>query len=141
MDFDNQYLSYDEYVELGGSLDRAPFNILELEARKSIDKYTSGRLKDLEQQVIEVKICTYHLINLLNSYSVCENQNKGISSENIDGYSISYSQVNENTSKAKIAEVKDIIRNDLAECKLADGTPYLYLGGVRYDNKWKYYLL
>lgn len=141
MDFDNQYLSYDEYVELGGSLHRAPFNILELEARKSIDKYTFGRLKNLEEQITETKVCEFHLINLINAYSAYEKQKKGISSENTDGYSISYGQVTENISKAKINEIKSIIKNDLAECKLPDGTPYLYVGGVKVDNKWKYNLL
>ena len=42
MEFSNQYLTYQEYLELGGSLEETPFNILELEAQKNIDKYTFG---------------------------------------------------------------------------------------------------
>lgn len=128
MEFDNQYLTYAEYIELGGTLEETPFNILELEAHKNIDKYTFGRLKDLEEQINEVKICEFILISLLNTYSVYENQNKSISSENTDGYSISYAQATENVSKAKTNEIKGIIKTYLAECKLEDGTPYLYCG-------------
>lgn len=128
MEFNNQYLTYEEYQDLGGALQETPFNILELEARKNIDKYTFGRLKDLEQQINEVKICEFKLIGLLNTYSSYENQNKSISSENTDGYSISYAQSTENVSKAKINEIKSIIKSDLAECYLEDGTPYLYVG-------------
>lgn len=128
MEFNNQYLTYEEYQDLGGALEETPFNILELEARKNIDKYTFGRLKDLEQQINEVKICELKLIGLLNTYSSYENQNKSISSENTDGYSISYAQSTENVSKAKINEIKSIIKSDLAECYLEDGTPYLYVG-------------
>lgn len=128
MEFNNQYLTYEEYQDLGGALQETPFNILELEARKNIDKYTFGRLKDLGQQINEIKICEFKLIGLLNTYSSYENQNKSISSENTDGYSISYAQSTENVSKAKINEIKSIIKSDLSECYLEDGTPYLYVG-------------
>lgn len=128
MEFTKHYLTYEEYVELGGSLDEAPFDILELEAQKNIDKYTFGRLKNLDEQINEVKLCTYRLINLIDTYNAYENQNKSVSSESTDGYSISYSQATENVSKAKINEIKDIIKTYLAECRLEDGTPYLYCG-------------
>ena len=128
MEFTKQYLTFIEYQELGGTLEETPFNVLELEAQKSIDKYTFGRLKDLDNQINEVKVCDYKLIELLNTYSSYDNQNKSISSENIDGYSISYSGASENVSKAKINEIKSIIKTYLAECCLEDGTPYLYVG-------------
>lgn len=128
MEFKNQYLTYDEYLQLGGTLDETPFNILELEARKNIDKYTFGRLQNLEEQCNEVKVCEYRLINALNAYAISENQNKGVLSENTDGYSVSYGQASENTSMAKISETRGIIKTYLAECKLEDGTPYLYAG-------------
>lgn len=128
MEFNNQYLTYEEYQDLGGTLQETPFNILEFEARKNINKYTFGRLENLEQQINEVKICEFKLIGLLNTYSDYENQNKSISSENTDGYSISYAQTTVNVSKAKINEIKSIIKSDLSECYLEDGTPYLYVG-------------
>lgn len=128
MEFTNQYLGYDEYLLLGGTLEETPFDILELEARKSIDKYTFGRLKDLEEQINEVKICEYKLIELLDTYNSYNTQNKSISSENTDGYSVSYSGASENVLKAKINDIKGIIKTYLAECYLEDGTPYLYVG-------------
>jgi hypothetical protein len=128
MEFSNRYLTYDEYQELGGTLDEAPFNLLEFEAQKNIDKYTFGRLKNLNEQINEVKLCILKLIQLINTYSTYENQNKSISSENTDGYSVSYNQATENVSKAKINEIKDIIKTYLSECRLEDGTPYLYVG-------------
>lgn len=128
MEFTKQYLTYEEYQELGGTLDETPFNILELEAQKNIDKYTFGRLKDLEKQIIEVKICEVKLIELLNTYNTYNLQDKSVASENTDGYSISYGGANENVLKAKINDVKGIIKTYLAECYLEDGTPYLYVG-------------
>lgn len=128
MEFENQYLSYSEYVGLGGTLAETPFNILELEAQKNIDKYTFGRLQGLDTQANEVKVCIYQLINMLNTYSSYEQHDKSVASENTDGYSITYAQSTENVSMAKINEIKSIIKTYLAECKLKDGTPYLYCG-------------
>jgi len=128
MEFTKHYLTYAEYKGLGGTLEETPFNLLELEAKKNIDRYTFGRLENLDTQINEVKVCDYKLIELLNTYSFYDNQNKSISSENTDGYSISYSKATENVSKAKINEIKGIIKTYLAECKLEDGTPYLYVG-------------
>ena len=128
MEFENQYLTYEEYQELGGTLEETPFDILELEAQKNIDKYTFGRLKDLKEQINEVKICEYKLIELLDTYNSYSNQNKLGYTENTDGYSISYSGASENVSKAKINDIKGIIKTYLAECYLEDGTPYLYVG-------------
>ena len=128
MEFSKQYLTYEEYRSLGGTLDETPFNILELEAQKNVDKFTFGRLQKLDTQINEVKVCIYKLIGLIDTYASYDNQNKAISSENIDGYSVSYGQATENVSKAKQVEIKGIVRTYLAECKLEDGTPYLYCG-------------
>lgn len=128
MEFTKQYLNYEEYQELGGTLDETPFNILELEAQKNIDKYTFGRLKNLDEQINEVKICEFKLIELLDTYNSYNKLNKSISSESTDGYSISYGGASANVSNAKINDIKVIIKTYLAECKLENGTPYLYVG-------------
>ena len=113
MEFNGQYLEYDEYLELGGSLAETPFNILEFEARRKIDERTFGRLKGIENIPIEVKMCVYALINTLNSYSMdsTSSRNKNIASESTDGYSVSYasgSQVRE-IVESKSVELNDII--------------------------------
>lgn len=128
MEFSGQYLTYVEYKGLGGTLDQMPFNLLEFEARQIIDKYTLGKLKELQTQNQEVKLCDYKLITALEGYSSLETQNKGVSSETIDGYSISYSSIGTNEIMAKNSELSDIVRTYLIDCKLDNGTPYLYRG-------------
>lgn len=118
-----QYLTYTEYKALGGTLDEMPFKILELEARKQVDKYTFGRLIELSTQITEVKVCIFKLIEELNGY--VSEINNNIASESIDGYSISYTQ---NKTQVIQETSKNLIRTYLAECKLEDGTPYLYRG-------------
>lgn len=128
MEISGQYLAYAEYTSLGGTLPEMPFKILEFNARQQIDKYTLGRLKTLETQNQEVKLCVYKLIDAMGEYSSNEAIKRGVSSENIDGYSISYSTPTKDLYEAKNSEIKDIIRTYLVDCKLEDGTPYMYVG-------------
>lgn len=128
MEFEGQYLTYEDYKALGGTLDLMPFNLLEFEARQNVDKYTFGRLKELEEQNQEVKLCIFKLINLMNSYNSYETQNKAVSSENTDGYSVSYGTPTTDFTKAKNSEIQGVVREYLVDCKLEDGTPYMYYG-------------
>lgn len=129
MEFSGQYLTYVEYKALGGTLDQLPFNLLEFNARKEIDKYTFGRLINLDEQEQETKLCTYKLINTLEAYLETESASNTISSESIDGYSIKYNDYRTLAAiQAKEGEIKSIIKDYLFNCKLDDGTPYLYKG-------------
>lgn len=137
MEIEGQYLTYSEYQELGGTLDQTPFNLLEFEARKQIDLRTQGRLIEIETENIpsEVKLCTYKLINEIqgyaNSIESANNSNGSVASENTDGYSISYNQINatqiEAIVKSKNAEFKDIIISCLSEVIL-DGERLIFMG-------------
>ena len=129
MTFEGQYLTYAEYQDLGGSaIGEKPFNLLEFEARQIVDKYTFGRLKNLTTQNQEVKLCIYKLIDTVNSYNKQITQNKGVASENTDGYSISYITPSTDVTKAEISELNNVVFTYLVDCKLEDGTPYLYCG-------------
>ena len=116
MSFENQYLTYAEYQALGGTLEETPFNVLEYEARKQINIRTQNRLVNEESQTDEVKLCVFHLIEKINSYSnASSNASGNIASESTDGYSISYvnaTQISE-IVKSKNVELDDIIMNDL----------------------------
>jgi len=132
MEYSGQYLTYEEYLALGGTLDLTPFNVLEFEARRQIDIRTFNRLKDSEDIPQEVKLCEYKLIDSLNSYAVA-NENvssKGnLASESTDGYSvtyISYDKVGE-VIKSKSAELEDIIRTYLLGV-IYNGEHLMYVG-------------
>lgn len=127
MEFSGQYLTYDEYRLLGGTLDIMPFNLLEFNARKEIDTRTQNRLAKLENIPQEVKLCVFELIKSLNSYESYITQNKAVSSENIDGYSVSYGGANSSNVEAKNVEIDDVIFNYLIDV-IVDGIPVLYLG-------------
>lgn len=134
MEFSGQYLTYEEYKGLGGTLDLTPFNLLEFEARRQIDIRTFNRLKDLDSENIpqEVKICEYNLINSINTFaSASESIASGgnVKSENTDGYSISYISASEISDivKSKNDEIEDTIKDYLLGV-IVNGEHIMYCG-------------
>lgn len=132
MEFSGQYLTYDEYKALGGTLSEMPFNLLEFEARKKIDNRTQNRIKYMNSKPDEVKMCVNAMINTLAQYVVDNSKgiNKNVASESIDGYSISFitgSQVQE-AIKSKKSELEDIMQTYLGDIRTSDNVPVLYLG-------------
>ena len=137
MEFNNQYLSYEEYKSLGGTLGEMPFNILELKARQIINERTQNRLKDVEKIPQEVKICVYDLIQIINKYNNSNNStSSNISSENTDGYLVTYKSGSELTAEQK-AQFEDVMLTDLYGV-IVNGEAILYLGanGSTYKEDW-----
>ena len=62
------------------------------------------------------------LMNKIQKYNEIDN---GKSSESVGSYSVTY---NKPVSKEEKQERRSIINSYLSECKLEDGTPYLYRG-------------
>lgn len=136
----NGYLKYADYLRLGGTLkDKNAFNLLEFEVRKIIDRRTQGRLINVEEVPLEVKLCVNKMIGVISTYiyavesHIIKGGNGNIASENTDGYSVSYvttDQVLEKAQeiiKSKNAELEDIMLNYLSTT-IINGEPILYLG-------------
>lgn len=101
------YLTYEEYQNMGGTLDETTFNDYCFEAEAKINWYTFNRLKKDKTFPEEVKRCVYHLIKLLQDMAAAmattgdpsgsvSGTTAGIASQSNDGVSISY-----NTLSAK----------------------------------------
>ena len=124
MDFTNQYLSYEEYMFSGGTLDEVPFNELEYECRRIIDSRTQNRLKKADEIPEEVKRLENKMIQSLQEYYVSlEKAQSGISSENTDGYSVTYIS---GTQITQLVEGKKKVLQDLVST---------YLFGVIVNNE------
>ena len=67
------------------------------------------------------------MITTLNSYSSYDTQNKAISSESTDGYSISYGTPQKSITEAKNSELEDVINSYLVNVVI-DNVPVLYRG-------------
>ena len=112
MDFTNQYLSYEEYQELEGTLEEVPFNELEFECRRIIDSRTQNKLKNADEIPEEVKMLENKMIQTLQGYYISlEKAQSGVASENTDGYSVTYissSQISQ-LIEGKIDVLQDLI--------------------------------
>lgn len=130
MDFTNQYLSYEEYQELGGTLDEVPFNELEYECRRIIDSRTQNRLKDADEIPQEVKMLENKMIQNLQGYYISLNKaQSGVASENTDGYSVSYISSNQISQliEGKIDVLQDLVSTYLFGV-IVNNEHILYMG-------------
>ena len=132
MTFEGQYLTYEEYKFLGGTLELPSFNLLEFYARNQIDLMTCNRLVNKEDIPQKVKICDFNLIERIKSYNETFNdisEQGNLASFNSDGYSESYispTQISEIVN-SKQKEFEDIILNSLYGV-LVDGKHLIYWG-------------
>ena len=130
MDINGQYLRYEDYKLLGGTLDQTPFELLEFECRRRIDERTQNRLHNVESIPMEVKLCVNKMISCISKYeSQMEKSSKGIASESIDGYSVSYiaGSQSESLKASEENEIEDIIRTYLLNV-VVNGEHLLFLG-------------
>lgn len=122
------YLTFEEYQNMGGTLDQTAFTDFEMEAEAIVDWYTFNRLQNDSTYPTKLKQCMYKLIKLAQERqaalslgeSTQEQSTEGnvsIASRSNDGVSISY-----NVMSAK--DVFDTLKDDMKT------TVQMYLNGV-----------
>ena len=120
----NQYLIYEEYTSLGGTLEEVPFNEIEYECRRIIDSRTQNRLKNANEIPQEVKMLENKMIQDLQGYYVSlKKAQSGISSENTDGYSVTY---------ISSSEIGQLVSNNI---DILEDLVSTYLFGVIANNE------
>lgn len=121
------YLTYNEYVEYGGTLEETAFDQLEFEARTKIDWWTFNRLQKDDVYPEAVKRCMFKLVQLIEDRQkamtmspVMEDGsvNAGIASESNDGVSTSYNVLSAH-------DIVDMLQKEF------EITIQMYLNGVR----------
>ncbi len=120
MKFENQYLTYDEYKKLGGSLSEMPFSLLEYRAEKQVDELTSNRFRKISNYPIELKLCINELMTEIEKY----NETGSKSSETVGNYSVNYDKP---ITSEKQKSLKNIIKTYLSTTKV-DNVFVLYCG-------------
>ena len=147
------YLTYEEYQNMGGTLDETAFNDFEFEAECIINWYTFNRLKNEVTLPTEVKRCMNALIKLaklkadsmvLGSQTTQTNDGQGhvtttttmsaIASQSNDGVSISYNMVSATqlfqslSPRMKGGEVETTVKMYLQDVMNSLGQKVLYRG-------------
>lgn len=96
------YLTYAEYVEMGGTADEQTFNLLEARARHELDFVTWNRIQLLAEIPTCVKEVMFMIINYL---STNPQETDKISSYSNGVESFSYGRTKANSYKAEIANL------------------------------------
>lgn len=133
------YLTYEEYQNMGGTLDETTFNDFEFEAETCINWLTFDRLKAYTSYPEEVKKCTYKIIQLVKMrYDTLASSSSGgettttastIASQSNDGVSVSYNILSaDKVFDTLKTEIDDIINRYLAGVKDSLGRKLLYRG-------------
>lgn len=82
-----QYLTYNEYVEYGGTMPENEFAVAEFKARSRIDWITMGRVQHMAVIPEEVKLAMMVVINVDSKFSAdAQLESAIISSFSTDGY-------------------------------------------------------
>lgn len=96
-----QYLTYDEYVELGGDMDAKDYPVAEFRARSRIDWITMARVKNMKVIPEEVKLAMMAIIKVDSKFSsTAQVESAIVSSFSTDGYSESYGSIFEQAGYA-----------------------------------------
>ena len=133
------YLTYDEYLAMGGTLDESPFIKYEYRARTIVDWYTFNRLHGETEFPLAVKECMNMLIDLIYSQDKAmggsgDGSSSGggasqIASQSNDGVSVSYSIMStDDLIKYRQKELDDIISRSLQGVMNSLGHRLLYRG-------------
>ena len=121
------YLEYDDYEEMGGTIDEDSFPRYEARARMEINRATFGRLTGREPAAMpeSVKYCMYDLISAIHAGESTGGMAAGraVSSMSNDGVSMSFSG-----NQTDSTRYMGIIRGWLAGETTACGLPLLYAG-------------
>lgn len=141
MDMSPRYLTYDEYTEVGGTLDETEFNYYAYEAESYIDWYTFNRLHNMTEIPDAVKRCEVYLIRLIqerlaalgistvDSNGNADNSLKSILSQSNDGVSVSYNSLGARDAISGLSnEIKQTIDRFLAGVTNELGRKLLYRG-------------
>lgn len=127
------YLTYDEYTNMGGSMDAALFPRFEAKARKRIDAMTFGRLMG-EDPVREcVRMCMFELIGAMHEEETTAGlAGREIASMSNDGVSVTYATANSTNgiTGGTSARYGGIVRAWLTGETDACGNNILYAGVI-----------
>ena len=122
------YIDLAYYVNGGGkvNMDDAVFNRNEFRARKIVDRYTQGRVKNMADVPEAVKRLMVELVTLESTQGAEIAENQAVQSFSNDGYSETYADP---LTAERVKEIEyELIMEYLSDEVDDNGTPLLFLG-------------
>ena len=124
-----QYLTYEEYTEIGGTLDLTAFNRNVDRACGFVDLQTKSRLHGVLEVSQRAKACVRDLVEYLANNVSCV---KAVTSKSQSAGGVSESESYANKKDDEInCEMLNIVYDYLATETDDNGTPLMYRGAMR----------
>ena len=134
------YLTYDEYISLGGTLEQGAFNLAEIKARARIDAMTQGRVARMASVPVVVQAAMMEIIAVESVYGASAQAAAPVAASfTTDGYSETYGSAESRAAAidrrltASIETLLDGITDDEGVPLLFAGVPVLgppWIGGI-----------
>ena len=124
-----QYLTYEEYLDIGGTLDLTAFNRNIDRACGFVDLNTQSRLQSVLEVSQMAKACVRDLVEYIAN-NVSSGNVIASKSQSAGGVSESESYATKTTDEIN-AEMLNIVYDYLASEKDDFGTPLMYRGAIR----------
>lgn len=124
-----QYLTYEEYTEIGGALDLTAFNRNIDRACGVVDAETRNRVENMKEMPRQVKACCRDLTEYLHNNSTLA---KSVSSKSQSAGGVSESEsYSEKTAEDMFGDIMNILYDYLGSLTDDNGTPLMYRGAMR----------
>ena len=124
-----QYLTYEEYTEIGGTLDLTAFNRNIDRACGVVDTETRNRVENMKEVPRQVKACCRDLTEYLHNNSTLA---KSVSSKSQSAGGVSESEsYSEKTAEDMFGDIMNILYDYLGSLTDDNGTPLMYRGAMR----------
>ena len=124
-----QYLTYEEYTEIGGTLDLTAFNRNIDRACGVVDTETRNRMENMKEMPRQVKACCRDLTEYLHNNPTLA---KSVSSKSQSAGGVSESEsYSEKTAEDMFGDIMNILYDYLGSLTDDNGTPLLYRGAMR----------
>ena len=124
-----QYLTYEEYTEIGGTLDLTAFNRNIDRACGVVDTETRNRAENMKEMPRQVKACCRDLTEYLHNNSTLA---KSVSSKSQSAGGVSESEsYSEKTAEDMFGDIMNILYDYLGSLTDDNGTPLMYRGAMR----------
>ena len=124
-----QYLTYEEYTEIGGTLDLTAFKRNIDRACGFVDLHTQSRLQSVLEPSTKVKACVRDLVEYLSNNL---SSGKAVTSKSQSAGGVSESESYETKTTDEInAGMLNIVYDYLASEADDRGTPLMYRGAMR----------
>lgn len=121
-----QYLTYEEYIQIGGTIDLTAFNRNINRACGFVDSYTFRRLREISEIPQNVKFCLRDMVEYL-AYNLPNEKSLQSKSQSAGGVSESESYVTKTPDEVE-TEMRNIVYDYLFAERDDAGTPLMYRG-------------